>query len=229
MVLFFACAIILTTMEITYIGHSCFKIKDKTLSLVTDPYDPKSTGYNLPKLSADVVLVSHGHKDHNYVEGVSDHRLVVDQAGEYELGGIFIMGIEVFHDKSEGGERGKNIIYLIDIDGFTVLHLGDLGHELSKETLEKLSDINVLLIPVGGTYTIDAGTAAKVISSIEPGIVVPMHYQTKDLKNTELDGLDKFLDEMGIEGDVKKVDRLKINSSSDIPEETEIVVMQPTH
>jgi L-ascorbate metabolism protein UlaG (beta-lactamase superfamily) len=216
-------------MEISFIGHACFKIKGKDLTIVVDPYSPDSTGYKLPKLSADVVLTTHDHKDHNFVEGVSDHRMVINGAGEYELSEAFVMGIDTYHDEKSGEERGKNTIYLIDIDGFTVLHLGDLGHELSKQTLEKLSDVDVLLIPVGGNYTIDAETAVKVISSVEPGIVVPMHYKTSDLKNIELATLDKFLDEMGVEGEVTKVDKLKVKSKSDIPEETEVVIIKPSH
>ena len=121
-------------MEITYIGHSCFKIKGKTLTVVIDPYDPK-IGYKLPKLSADVVLVTHDHFDHNNSAAVSDSRLVIDTPGEYEVGGVFIYGRGVYHDDKQGAERGKNTMYLISIDGIDILHVGDLGHELSKEDI----------------------------------------------------------------------------------------------
>lgn len=218
-------------MEITYIGHACFKIKGKELSLVIDPYDPASTGYKMPKQSTDLVLLSHHHGDHAHLAAVSDYKLVVETPGEYELSDVFVYGFQTFHDNNEGRDRGKNTIFQIDIDGFSILHLGDLGHELSQETLEKISDTDVLLIPVGGFYTINADMASKVISSIEPAIVVPMHYQTEDLKLGEkLDTLDVFLKEMGIDNaSIKKEDKLKLSSRADIPEETEIHLLTPQH
>ena len=217
-------------MEITYIGHSCFKIKGKDLTLVIDPYEPKQTGYDISKLKADLVLSSHDHFDHNYFKAVSDYKMEIKTAGEYEVGGVYIEGIPTYHDDKEGSERGQNVMYQITMDDFNILHMGDLGHELSKETLEKILDIDVLLIPVGGTYTINAKTAAKVISSLEPGIVVPMHYQDNGGEGVgkELDQLKKFLEEMG-DQNVKKTEKLKISSQSDIPEETEIVVLSPTY
>jgi L-ascorbate metabolism protein UlaG (beta-lactamase superfamily) len=215
-------------MEITFVGHSCFKIKGKQLSLVIDPYDSK-VGYKLPKMEADLVLSSHDHFDHGNVSAISNPKLIVDKAGEYEVSGVFITALPTYHDDKQGAKRGQNLAFLIDIDGFSLLHLGDLGHELSDATLENIGTVDVLMIPVGGNYTIDAETATKVISSIEPGIVIPMHYKTEDLTGVEgLDGLDKFLDQMGVEG-VKTVDKFKANSKSDIPNETEIVVLSPTH
>lgn len=216
-------------MEITFIGHSCFRIKGKTATVVIDPYEPEETGYKLPKLEADVVLSSHDHFDHGYLDGVSETVLQVTTAGEYETKGVYIEGIPTFHDEASGEERGKNIMYQIHMDGLVILHMGDLGHELAKETLEKLTQVDVLLIPVGGEYTINAKTATKVISSVEPGIVVPMHYSTKATgKNLEkLDPVDKFLDEMGVEK-VTEVGKLKISGKSDIPEETQVIVIKPT-
>jgi L-ascorbate metabolism protein UlaG (beta-lactamase superfamily) len=216
-------------MEITYIGHSCFKIKGKELSIVIDPYDPK-IGYKLPKLEADVVLSSHDHDDHSNVSGVTGSRFVIDSPGEYEISGAFINGLATFHDDKDGEKRGKNTIYSIDMDGFTILHLGDLGHELSDATLENLGAVDVLMIPVGGHYTIDAEVASKVVASIEPGYVIPMHYKTADSKgNDEIVGVDKFLEEMGVAKTVQTVDKLKITSKSDIPEETEVIVLTPSH
>ena len=216
-------------MEITYIGHSSFKIKGKDLSLVIDPYDPK-IGYKYPKQECDILLTTHNHFDHHYIEGVSGYKLHIDGPGEYEIANVFVTGIQVFHDNKNGEERGINTIYLIEIDGFSVLHLGDLGHELSKESMEKLPNIDILLIPVGGFYTINSGVAAKVVSSLEPSIVIPMHYKTDDLTGVDgLDPLSKFLDEMGADGNVKKEDKLKVSSRSDIPEETMVVVLEPKH
>ena len=216
-------------MEITHIGHSCFKIKGKEVTLVIDPYDPK-IGYKLPKLESDILLVTHKHFDHNNIDGVSGYSLLIDGPGEYEKKGVFIYGIPTSHDDKQGKERGTNTIYLIDIDGFTILHLGDLGHELAQETLEKISEVDVLMVPVGGKYTLDAEMASEVISEIEPGFVLPMHYKTVDLVDpSDIEGVDEFLKEMGIEKNVKKEDRLKIGSKSDIPEETEVVVLNPAH
>ncbi len=218
-------------MEITYIGHSCFKIKTKTATIITDPYDPKALGYRLPKLEADLVTVSHSHPDHANINQVEISKMAITTAGEYESMDVTVMGISTFHDDADGAKRGKNIIYLIEADGFNILHLGDLGHELTKETLEKLPSIDVLMIPVGGTYTIDSKVASKVISSIEPGIIIPMHYQTADLTALpeKLDTLDKFLHEMGEEDKAKGVDKLKLSSKSDIPEESDVVVLTPQH
>lgn len=216
-------------MEITYIGHSCFKIKGKGMTIVIDPYDPK-IGYKLPKLECDVLISTHDHHDHNFISGVSGYKLFINTPGEYEVNGVFVYGIPVYHDNKQGVDKGDNIVYLIEIDGMSILHLGDLGHSLSKETLEKISEVDVLMIPVGGKYTIDAGTAAQVISEIEPGYVLPMHYKTPDLVGIpDLDGLDKFMDEMGVENNIKKDDKLKINSKSDMPEDTEVVILNPAH
>lgn len=200
--------------------------------MVIDPYDPKKTGYKLPKLKSDIVLLTHGHEDHSYLDGVSDYKLLIDTPGEYEMSGTFIYGIKTYHDEQKGKQRGNNTIYQIDVDGFSLLHLGDLGHELSTETLEKLTDIDVLMIPVGGTYTIDAKTAIKVISSIEPSMIVPMHYQTKELTglSKKLDDIKVFLDEIGVEDNgVKKTDKLSLKTRSDIPSESEVYVLSPQH
>ncbi len=214
-------------MEITYLAHSCFEIKNDNLTLLIDPFEDK-IGYKMPKQQCDVLLVSHGHYDHANKSGVTGYRLLIETPGEYEVAGVSIMGLPTFHDATEGSERGKNNIYVIEIDGINIMHLGDLGHELSKDTLEKLPEIDVLMIPVGGIYTIDAKVASKVISSIEPGIVIPMHYQTAKLTVDEnLAGVDKFLEEMGVETP-KNSNKLKLSKRSDIPEETEVLVLNPT-
>lgn len=217
-------------MELSLIGHSCFKIRTKDATLVIDPYNPKSVGYKLPKLSADILLISHEHDDHNYREGVVDYTLEISSPGEYEKSGIYVLGMETFHDDQKGALRGRNTVFYINADGFNLLHLGDLGHELPQEVLERLPDIDVLMIPVGGVYTINASVASKVVSSIEPGIVIPMHFQTADLTLPEkLDGVEKFLDEMI--GDDKPIqeDKLKLSSKSGVSEETEVVVLKPQH
>lgn len=217
-------------MKISYIGHSSFRIQIDGKVLVTDPYDPKVFGYDFPQTSADILLLSHDDKETHYTDGVSGYEHLIESPGEYEIAGVFIYGLATYHDSQEGSERGRNTAYLVEDENFSVLHLGSLGHELSKETLEKIGDIDVLMIPVGGNYVIDAKTASKVISSLEPGIVVPMHYDTKDSKyDKKLAPLEDFLEEMGVEKDAKEKDILDLKSSGSVPDETKVVVLKPQH
>lgn len=216
-------------MEITYIGHSSFKIKGSKVSLVIDPYDSK-IGYKYPKQDCDILLTTHEHYDHNNIKDVNGYKLYINKPGEYELSEVFVNGIQTFHDTKQGQERGNNTIYLINIDGFNILHLGDLGHELSKEQMERIGVVDVLMVPVGGKKTIDPEVASKVISSIEPGYVIPMHYHTTELTGIQgLLPLSKFLDEMGVEDTVRTEDKLKISNKNDIPSETTVLVLNPKH
>lgn len=194
---------------------------------MVDPFDPNELGIKLPKIEAEALLKTHNHADHSFELGVSGTRLVIDGPGEYEIGGVHVLGIPTFHDEAKGSERGFNTMYLLEVDGFNILHCGDLGHELEKDMLEKLEEVDVLMIPVGGVYTIDAEKAAKVISTLEPSLVIPMHYRLEGSKLPQIDGLDKFLEEMGLEGDhVKEFDKLKLSTRSDLPSETQIVVLK---
>jgi L-ascorbate metabolism protein UlaG (beta-lactamase superfamily) len=208
-------------MEITWYGHSCFRLRDRLATVITDPYD-NSIGYTLPKVRADVVTVSHDHPDHNYVEGIKGEPKVINGPGEYEVRGIFITGIPTFHDRKGGTIRGRNTVFLFDFEGLTVCHLGDLGHVPTQSQVEALSDIDVLLIPVGAVSTINAAQAAEVISLLEPRLVIPMHYKTKAL-NVKLDPVSKFLKEMGLSS-VATHDSLKVTKST-LPEETQVVLL----
>ena len=212
-------------MIITWLGHSCFKLQDKVgadgVTLITDPYS-KETGLKLPSLEADLVTVSHGHKDHNNVSAVKGNPRIIDCAGEYDVRGIFVEGIDSFHDEVKGKERGGNVIYRMEIDDISVAHLGDLAHTLDDTELEKLVGTDILLIPVGGHFTLDAKKAVEVISQIEPRMVIPMHYRHPDLK-IELDDLEKFIKELGVVPTYEE--KLKI-SKKDLPaEEMELVVL----
>ena len=220
-------------MEVSFINHACFKIKGKNVSLVFDPYKPDKLGFKLPKLEADIVCVSHGHDDHNFVQGVRGisegvSPFVISGPGEYEFKGVHIQGFSTFHDDKEGAERGRNTIYYVEIDGLFILHLGDIGHMLPEAILEELNSVDVLMIPVGGSYTIDAKIAMEIVAEVEPSFVVPMHYQTEKLTglSQKLDGVDKFVAEWGSEM-VKRESKLKISGRSEMPEETQVVILEP--
>jgi len=210
-------------MEIIWYGHACFRLHQRGRpTIVTDPYD-NSTGYILPRLRADIVTVSHDHSDHNYVQGIRGRPKVLTSPGEYEIQGVFVTGVPTFHDRKQGKDRGRNTVFLFDFDGLTICHLGDLGHVLTQSQAEALGSVDVLLIPVGGVYTITSARAAEVVSLLEPRLVIPMHYKTKAL-NFRLSTVGPFLKEMGAE-DITPRESLKVTKAS-LPEETEVVVLE---
>lgn len=174
-------------MDIIYLGHSSFKLSGKDASVVTDPFDPKMVGLTYPQISADIVTVSHEHGDHDKIESVTDVHKVIKGPGEYEIRGISIIGYPSFHDNKEGKERGKNTIFIYEIDGIRLAHLGDLGHKLTESLVNQLGDVDVLMVPVGGEYTIDFEVAVEVVRQIEPKIIIPMHYKIKGM-NEEMFG-----------------------------------------
>ena len=183
-------------MDISWLGHSCFRIRGSRATVITDPYPP-SLGYSLGKPTARIVTVSHQHSGHSYVQGVSGEPRLVTGPGEYEISGVLIIGIATFHDGEKGSKRGRNTAYLMEVDEVSVCHLGDLGHVLTTEQVEELDNVDVLLLPVGGVSTINAPMAAEVVRQLEPKVVVPMHYKTEAL-NRELEPVERFLKEMGV-------------------------------
>ncbi len=200
-----------------------FRLKGKTANIIIDPYNPELVGLKLPKdLEANVVLTTHAHPDHNNIAAVSGNPLVIAGPGEYEISGVSVVGVSSFHDSSEGAQRGQNTIYNILIDGINVVHLGDLGHLLSEEQLSQIDNTDILLVPVGGNYTIDAEIAAKVVAQVEPRIVIPMHYGLPGTK-VEILGPEPFLKEMGAEN-VTPVPKLSITKDK-LPEETAVVLL----
>lgn len=209
-------------MEITWLGHSCFKIKGKKVTVIMDPYD-YSIGYTLGEQKADIVTVSHSHPGHCFASGVSGSPKVISSPGEYDVSGVMVTGIKTFHDAVKGEERGKNIVYLIDIEDVRICHLGDLGHVLDAEKVSALSDVDILMVPVGGVSTIGASDAAEVARLLDSKIVIPMHYKTEALK-FELDSLDKFRKEMGVKSDTLPEPRLMIGKSG-LPQEAQVFVM----
>jgi L-ascorbate metabolism protein UlaG (beta-lactamase superfamily) len=218
-------------MDITYYGHSTFKLKGKTGTVITDPYSD-AIGLALPSLSADIVTLSHDHADHNAKSKVSgtarrEKPFIVSYPGEYEVEGISVFGVNTFHDDEKGAQRGINTVFSIFIDEITVCHLGDLGHELTSEQLSAIGDIDVLLCPVGGFYTIDAKMAVKTIHQLEPSYVIPMHYKSDkhdEKMFADVGTLDNFLKEYGVSP--TPVAKLSVEKSR-MPEETELVVLQP--
>ena len=197
------------------------KIGSDGVILVTDPY-ADDVGFKMPHFEADIATVSHDHHDHNNVGAIRGNPLIINTAGEYETKSVFVEGVEAWHDDKDGGERGHNIIYRIEMEDISITHLGDLGHILDTKQLEKLEGTDILLIPVGGKYTINAAKAVEVISQLEPRIIIPMHYKVPGLK-TDIDGVEKFIKELGIKPRLEE--KLKI-SKKDLPQEDmELVVL----
>lgn len=208
-------------MDITWYGHSCFRLSDRGVTVVTDP-PSDDMGYERPRIRADVVTISHEHPGHNNRIGFRGGPKFFGGPGEYEVKGVFITGIATYHDGRKGASRGRNTVFLFEFDGVTICHLGDLGHVPTQAEVEALSSVDVLLIPVGGVNTIDPSKASEVISLIEPLLVVPMHYKTP-VEKAKLQTVDKFLKEMGLDPMPLQLE-LKVTKSS-LPEETQVVLL----
>jgi len=208
-------------MDINWLGHSCFRIRGSHGIIITDPYPP-SLGYSLGKPTARIVTVSHQHPGHSYVQGIGDEPKLITKPGEYEIGGILIIGTATFHDDQRGEKRGKNTVYLMEVDEVSVCHLGDLGHVLTTEQLEEIGNVDVLLLPVGGVSTINARVAAEVVRQLEPKAVVPMHYKTQAL-SLELEPVEKFLKEIGVK-EVNSQPKLSFTKPS-LPASTQVFLL----
>lgn len=182
-------------MKIKYLGHSCFKMTDsRGVVIITDPFD-ESVGYKMPNEKADIVTVSHGHFDHNYFKAVSGDFKVIDKVGNFYVKDINIKGIASYHDKEHGAKRGSNTVYTYEIDGVKLCHMGDLGHIPDKKMADEIGGVDILLIPVGGYFTIDADEASKVVELLQPGVVIPMHYKTPEV-DFPIETVDKFLEKL---------------------------------
>ncbi|MFH1582422.1 MAG: MBL fold metallo-hydrolase [bacterium] len=217
-------------MNINWHGQSCFSItsskgKGENINIVIDPFD-ESTGLRVPKMEADVLLTTHDHKDHNNVKAVSGSPFLINGPGEYEVKEVFIQGIQSYHDESSGKDRGVNTIYTIETEDIKICHLGDLGQkELTPEQVEEIGEIDILMIPVGGNFTISAKEAGKIMSQLEPSIVIPMHYSISKLK-IKLDSIDAFLKAVGVKKP-EALAKLSIKKKDLIPEEAKIIVLNP--
>lgn len=215
-------------MKIQYLGHSCFKLTESTgTKIITDPY--KGIGYELPEnLTADAITVSHHHYDHDNISAVIGEPNIIEGDGFYELPGVEITGIKSYHDDQEGKLRGENTIFKFRMDGLDICHLGDLGEECSAELLELLLPVNILLIPVGGNYTIDAEQAKEYVDRIMPEIVIPMHYKTRNL-SIDIEKAQGFLDLFDDEDvDVCHKDTLEFSREDLTEEKTKIILMERT-
>lgn len=210
-------------MEITWFGHSCFRLTERGMaSVVTDPYDHNAIGYQPLKLKADIVTVSHEAEGHSYLKGVRGGYRLIDSPGEYEIGGVFITSVQTNGRSKRSKQSINNMLCVLDYDGVTVAHLGDLQRVPSQTEIEALGNVDVALVPVGGGGSLNAAKAVEVVSLIEPGIVIPMHYSTPDC-NLKLASVDKFLKEMGV-GQMDPQSSLKISSGS-LPSEMRVVLL----
>lgn len=217
-------------MQIQWLGQSCFKIQSKNsgeeITIITDPYDGSDIGLKPLKLTADITTISHNHNDHNYTDAIKGDSFIVSTPGEYETKGVFIYGFPAYHDNKEGKERGNITIFKINTENISLVHLSDLGHDLSDELLDKIGNVDILLLPIGGTYTVDAKKASAIVSAIEPRIVIPMHYQIPGLKlENKLGSVEDFLKESGLPSE--KMDKFKI-AKKDLPiDETKVIILNP--
>ncbi|MGA2667268.1 MAG: MBL fold metallo-hydrolase [Patescibacteria group bacterium] len=197
-------------MKIKWLGQSAFEIKSNK-TLITDPHNPMVG--KMPKdLAAEVVTVSHAHMDHNYTKAVAGSPEIIDKTGDFSAGGFEIKGVSTFHDNVDGKKRGNNVVYVFDVEGLRLCHLGDLGHLLTDEQLKEIGAVDILMIPVGGFFTIGPDEAVKVTNQLKPKIVLPMHYKAKSLMPFPLAGVDKFTAALG--WDIEEVEELEITKST---------------
>jgi len=210
-------------MEIVWYGHSCFRFIERGMAaVVTDPYDSEVVGYEPLKLRADIITVSHEAPGHNFISAVKGASHKLTGPGEFEIGGVFIPGVQTDANGKKALDKPSNTLFLFDFDGLTVAHLGDLRQVPSQSEVEALGTVNVALVPVGGGNGLNAAKAAEVISLLEPNLVIPMHYSNPASK-ISLDPLSKFLKEMGLTTH-ESVPLLKVTRSG-LPDETKVIVL----
>jgi len=215
-------------MKVKWLGHACFVITSEAgTKVITDPYTPGAFGLNYGTLDeeADIVTVSHDHADHNNVSAVKGEPEVVKGSGSHSSQGVEFRGIDCYHDSTRGKERGPNTIFCFNIDGISVCHLGDLGHGLTEQNQKDIRSVDLLLVPVGGNFTIDAKVAAETCRLLNPRVVIPMHYRNDRCREFPVAGVDDFV---GLMETVKREDTSEAEFRSDtLPEATEVVVLRP--
>jgi len=211
-------------VKIKWLGHACFEVKDK-VTVVTDPHDGVNIGIPPPKSSADIVLISHDHFDHANGKNLvaKPDAIVVDRPGNYEVKGVKIKGVATYHDDVKGAKRGPNTVYVFELEGLRICHLGDLGHILSPDDIEEIGKVDILLTPVGGTFTIDATAASKVVEQLKPKVVIPMHFKVPGLK-LPLASVEEFLKG---KDNVKRLTTNEVEvKKEELPSETTIMLLQ---
>ena len=214
-------------MEINWHGLSCFRLTERGLAtVVTDPYDHDQVGFEPLKLRGEIVTVSHDAPGHNFVTSVKGRSRVITGPGEFEIGGVFITGVQTNRRSKRLRDELRNTLYVFDYDGVTVAHLGDLNKVPSQTEIENLGGVNVVLVPVGGGGSLNAAKAAEIVSLLEPGFVIPMHYRLPE-SGLKLDPLNRFIKEMGV-GKVEPVPSLKVTRST-VPSEARVVVLEYRH
>ncbi len=209
-------------MKISWLGHASFLIESGGKKLITDPFNEK-LGYPPYDEEVDIATVSHEHWDHSATDILKGNPVVVKGTGEFNVGGFQIIGFSTFHDKSSGKKRGINTVYKICIEGINLLHMGDLGHLLSPEQYLGLGKVDLLLLPVGGVYTVDADEAYQIVKAINPAVVIPMHFNTPHLC-FKLDPVEQFTSKFD---QVIKQPFLEITADK-LPEQVEIIVLDYT-
>jgi L-ascorbate metabolism protein UlaG (beta-lactamase superfamily) len=209
-------------VDVTWLGHGCFRLRGKSAAVVNDPYPP-TLGPKLPRLEADLLTISHEHENHAFSRAVKEGAFIVAGPGEYEVAGVVVNGLPTYHDGAGGAEHGHNTVYVIELDEVRVCHLGDLGHGLDDTMLGAIGNVDLLLVPVGGGRALDAARAAEVVRQVEPRVVVPMHYALPAIKK-ELAPVERFLQEMGVEA-AEAQPKLSIQSSSG-EGETRVVLLE---
>jgi L-ascorbate metabolism protein UlaG (beta-lactamase superfamily) len=209
-------------MEITWLGHSCFKIRGKQTTIITDPFPP-GNGYSLGKTTANIVTISHDHPGHSYAAGIVGSPRVVRRPGEYEIAGVLIIALSTYHDANKGADRGKNTVYVMETEEVSICHLGDLGAPLTDSQIEEIGKVDVLMLPVGGVTTINAAAAAAIVRQMEPKIVLPMHYKTS-MFDGELEPVENFLREMGVQAATPQA---KVNfNKNNLPLSTQVTLLE---
>ncbi len=214
-------------MEITWHGLSCFRLTERSLAtVITDPYDHNAVGFEPLKVLGEIVTVSHDAPGHNFVDSVKGRTRVITGPGEFEIGGVFITGVQTNRKSKSSTDELRNTLYVFDYEGVTVAHLGDVQKVPNQTEIENLGGVNVVLVPVGGGGGLNAAKAAEIVSLLEPGFVIPMHYKVPE-SNLELDPLNRFIKEMGV-GTVEPLPSLKVTRST-VPSEARVVVLEYKH
>jgi len=208
-------------MEITWYGRACFRLRGRDATAITDPCPP-STGFVAGKHDVELLTISHDHPDHSYTRSITS-KMTLTRPGEYEVRDLLVTGVRSYHDGAGGIERGQNTIFNVEVDGVHICHLGDLGHLLTEEQLTEIGHVDVLLVPVGGRYTITPTEAAEVVTQVGAKLVIPMHFAT-DGASTDLSGPEDFLREMAVSEPTRQPKAVVTHSS--LPDETQVVLLE---